>query len=221
MSTSSFQDAFVYLIDNDAETRRSVAFLMFPAGLRYQAYESPQAFLDDYEDRGPGCIVTEVRLPELSGLELQDVAKARGITHPFIFHSAFADVPCTISAFRKGAFDFLQKQSSESMMIDCVQRAIDFDRQQRVLEQNRRRVSAAFDQLSPRERLVLSMLTNGVSNKQIAWELGLTKQTVSAHRAHLLNKFGASNLTELVILIADCDLLEGIQSEFAQNPEQP
>lgn len=209
---------FVYFIDHDPAVRQTLSSLMSSAKIAHVGFDSARAFLDDYCDRGPACIITAIRLPGLSGLQLLKNARSRGITHPIIVLTAYADVPTAVEAFRCGAADFFEKPASESLLLAQIQHWLDADHLEREKRTERTRLLDGFDRLSPRERHVFSMLLQGLSNKQIAWEFDLTKQTVSAHRASILDKMGSENLTDLVVQMAAADLLAEFRNETSLDP---
>lgn len=217
MTTPHFSDdartkSMVYIIDDDPEVRRSMAALLSASGLDCQCFVSAIAFLRDRRDDGPACIVTDVRMPEMSGLQLLERMQATGIGHPVIVMTGYSEVDTVIRAFRNGAVDVFEKPVAGSLLLERVQSAIERDRRART----RRAKAASFREqlakLSSRERQVMGLLVEGRSNKEIAWQLNVSDKTVSAHRSNLLSKLQLESLAQLVTQVASCesqDLLSG------------
>ncbi len=194
----------VYIIDDDGAVRRSLSSLMTAAGLDHTSYESGIAFLAEYRDRGPACLVMDIRMPGISGLQLLERLRAKGIAHPAIMMTGFGEVDAVIRAFRQGAVDFFEKPISGSLLLDHVQKAIESDVRARVQRDQLMSTRAKLARLTAREREVFGMLIEGLPNKQIAFQLKLSEKTIAAHRANLLAKMDASSLAQVIARVVGC-----------------
>jgi two-component system, LuxR family, response regulator FixJ len=194
-------EATVFVVDDDAEMRKSLQWLLESVNLNAVAYGCAQAFLDGYDSRRPGCLVLDVRMPGVSGLELQERLQARGINIPVIIITAHADVPTAVRAMKAGAIDFLEKPFSGQLLLDRIQQALARDRQTRDEQARRAGVGSRIDSLTSRERQVMDLVVQGRVNKQIAAELGLSQKTVEHYRARIMTKMQADGLAELVRLV--------------------
>jgi FixJ family two-component response regulator len=188
----------VFVVDDDEAVRNSLRLLLKSLGLQAVAHASAEAFLAAYDDEQPGCIVLDVRMPGMSGPELQDALNRRGAPIPVIFITGHGDVPMAVEAMRHGAVDFLQKPFSDKDLVNRIQLALAADQRNReaigALDEIRARIAA----LTPRERQVLELVTQGKSNKVIAGDLGASQRTVEIHRSHVMEKMGANSLAQLV-----------------------
>ena len=187
----------VYVVDDDDAGREYVRWLLESAGWTVRSYDCAQDLLDGYDPTFPGCLVTDVRMPGLSGLDLQRELAARSIRIPIIMISAFAEVPMAVRAMRDGALDFLEKPFDGQTLIERVRGAIDADRQQREEQVERDDVAAGLAKLTPRQLSVLEGLTAGKPSKVIAAELGVSPRTVDVHRFRLMHQLGAQSLPDL------------------------
>jgi len=188
----------VFIVDDDPAVRESMTMLMASAGLPARAYPSAADFLDAYAVGAPGCLVLDVRMPGMSGTELQERLDQVGADVPIVFLTAYADIPVAVDAVRAGAVDFLTKPVDAERLLDRVRDALRLDlsrREHRVEEDRARR---RLDALTPREREVLRLVVTGLTNKGIAKVLGLSRRTVETHRANIRRKMGATSLPELV-----------------------
>lgn len=187
----------VHLIDDDEDVRRALSFLLGTAGLAVRVYESAAAFLQQDHKAVRGCIVTDVRMPGIDGLELLRRLKASGSTLPVVVMTGHADVPLAVAAMKAGALDFIEKPFGDDTLLAAIQAALARrDQAGAQAGQVRERLNA----LTPREREVLDGLVAGHPNKTIAYDLGLSPRTVEVHRANVMTKMGASSLSELVRL---------------------
>lgn len=188
----------VFIVDDDELVRQNCEALARHAGLPSEQYSSGHHFLDAYDPARPGCLILDVRMPDMSGLELQQELNRRGAVIPVIFITGVAEVPEAVEAMQHGAFDFLQKPISPEGLLDRMRRALAFDATTRATLTERRRVQARFDSLTDREREILSLVLEGLSNKEAAARMRLSARTVEIHRASLLRKVGARNTAHLV-----------------------
>ena len=194
-------DATVFIIDDDQAVARSLRWLIETVRLKVETFASAQAFLDHYDASKPGCLVLDVRMPGMSGLELQERLAARSGYHPpIIFITGHGDVQMAVRAVQAGAFDFVEKPFNDQDLLDRIQRAIAHDAGQRDKEELRSQLKALFASLTPREREVLDLVVAGMSNKAIANTLGLSAKTVEVHRAKVMEKLHARSLSDLVKL---------------------
>ena len=194
-------DATVFIVDDDQAVARSLRWLIETVRLQVETFASAQAFLDGYDAAKPGCLVLDVRMPGMSGLELQErLAARRGYHVPIIFITGHGDVQMAVRAVQAGAFDFVEKPFNDQDLLDRIQRAIAHDAGQRGKEAQRSQLKALFAGLTPREREVLDLVVEGLSNKAIANTLGLSAKTVEVHRAKVMEKLHARSLSDLVKL---------------------
>lgn len=178
----------VFIVDDDPDALDSLECLLKSIGLDVKSYQSPSSFLQDYDPCQPGCIVLDVRMPELSGLELQLELNQRGPTPPIIVITGHGDVPVCAAAFRAGAFDFIEKPVNPQLLLGRIQRAIEQDLSRRRGLEHWSEVNARIARLTPREREVMEMIAAGQTLKQIACSLEISIQTASKHRARVLEK---------------------------------
>jgi FixJ family two-component response regulator len=188
----------VYVVDDDPSMRRALTNLFESVDLRVEAFGSAQEILQSKPPEVPSCLVLDIRLPGLSGLDLQaDLAKAN-INTPIIFITGHGDIPMTVRAMKGGAVDFLTKPVRDQDMLDAVRAAIERDRRRRDVEKTVSSVRSRFESLTPRERDVLSLVASGLMNKQVAAELGLAEITIKIYRGQIMRKMGAKSLADLV-----------------------
>jgi len=192
-------------VDDDAAVRSSLRLLVKSVGLSAAVFTSAQEFLSSYDTRQPGCLVLDVRMPGMSGLELQQQLNLRGAVIPVIFITGHGDIPMAVEAMQHGAFDFLQKPFRDQDLIDRIQRALEKDRENRAALGQRARIRERLDSLTPREREVLALVTSGKANKVMAADLGLSQRTVEIHRAHVMEKMAASSIAQLVRMVLDLE----------------
>ena len=195
----------VFIVDDDAAVRNSLRLLVKSVGLTAAAFVSAQEFLATYDPHQPGCLVLDVRMPGMSGLDLQQQLNLRGAVIPVIFITGHGDIPMAVEAMQHGAFDFLQKPFRDQDLIDRIQRALEKDRESRALLGERTRIRERLDSLTPREREVLNLVASGKANKAMAAELGLSQRTVEIHRARVMEKMGASSVAQLVRMVLDLE----------------
>lgn len=191
-------DAVVHVIDDDQAARESLEFLLDCAGLAVRSYESAVEFLKAVPSMEHGCIVTDVRMPEMSGVELIGRLKALGVADPVIVITGHADVPLAIQAMKAGVADFLEKPFSDGAILGAIHAALARDAGRDQAKADRDRIAALLDTLSPRERQVLEKLVEGRANKVIAFDLDISARTVEVYRANVMTKMQAGSLSELV-----------------------
>ena len=190
--------ATVYIVDDDASTRELLAWLMARAGLRAEAFPDAASFLGSYRPQRRGCLILDLNMPGMSGLELQQSLKAQGVVIPVIFLSGRADVRNAVLAVKEGAFDFLEKPFDYRQLVGLVEECLQRDARARAERERRRAVCERFAQLSGREREVLDQVVAGRLNREIAESLDISVKTVEAHRARLMEKLAVGSVAELV-----------------------
>jgi FixJ family two-component response regulator len=191
----------VHVVDDDPAVRRSLAWLLEGDGLVVQTHASAEDFLDALIPELPGCALVDLRMPGMSGLELQQALAARGVALPIVFVTAHGDVPLAVAAMRRGAVDFIEKPFNDEALLEAVNRALGADVRQRGGDKERAEFRARIATLSPREREVLEAVVAGKPNKLIAASLGIAIKTVEVHRARVMDKMGAGSLATLVRLV--------------------
>lgn len=190
--------AVVHLIDDDEDVRKALAFLLGTAGLAVRIHESGVHFLENLEGLQPGCIVSDVRMPGLDGLELQRKLKEKGVDMPMIIMTGHADVGLAVAAMKAGAVDFLEKPFDDELLLSAIRVALSRYDQAGQSQAEAAQIRARAESLSARERQVLEGLLVGHPNKTIAFDLGISPRTVEVHRANVMAKMGAKNLSGLL-----------------------
>ncbi|UCD23772.1 MAG: response regulator transcription factor [Gemmatimonadota bacterium] len=191
----------VFIVDDDAAVRDALGLLLRSIHLSCELYPSANAFLEAYDADRPGCLVLDVRMPGMSGLELQQELERLHSTLPIIFLTAHGDVPMAVTAVKAGAADFLEKPFRDQDLIDKIQHAIAADTSIRRKLEDRRQILARIQSLTPREREVMDKVVDGSPNKVIAMDLGLSQRTVEIHRTRVMRKMQASSLSQLVQIV--------------------
>jgi FixJ family two-component response regulator len=192
------EDPVVFVIDDDPSMRDAFRSLFQSVGWRVELFGSAPEFMQSARPDGPACLVLDIRLPRLSGLEFQTELADANIELPIIFITGHGDIPMSVKAMKAGAVDFLTKPFRDQDMLDAVTRAIEADRTRRSSQQATSGVRESFARLSPREREVMTLVTRGLMNKQVAHELGLSEITVKLYRGQAMRKMGAGSLADLV-----------------------
>jgi FixJ family two-component response regulator len=196
----------VFIVDDDDAVRGSLRLLLKSFGLPSVALGSAQEFLDTWHAEQPGCLILDVRMPGMSGLELQTELNRRGAIIPVIFISGHGDIPMAVEAIQHGAFDFLSKPFSDQDLIDRVRRAIAVDAENRKALAEKETLRSRYESLTPREKEVLLLVTQGKANKVMAGDLGVSQRTVEIHRARVMEKMGAHSLAQLVRMTIDLEI---------------
>ena len=190
----------VYVVDDDASVRKSLDRLIRSAGLAVETFASARDFLAGHHPDLPACLLLDIEMPEITGLELQKKLTALNQYLPIIFITGFGNVPKSVQAMKAGAFDFLEKPFEAATLLDTIHRAIQHDIQIRQQNKDLAAIRKRSDSLTNREREVFELVAAGMLNKQIAFQLGITEATIKLHRARIMQKMGAQSLADLVRL---------------------
>jgi FixJ family two-component response regulator len=188
----------VYVIDDEQDVRDALRMLLKSISLDVETFASALEFLDHYQVDWPGCVLADIRMPGMSGIELQEKLNTMGAPIPVIVISGHADVPTAVRVIQEGAIDLLEKPFSDQRMLDKVHQAINRDLKLREAFQEQQRIQNCYDTLTPREKQIMSEVAAGKMNKVIAYELDITTRTVELHRAHVMEKMQARSLADLI-----------------------
>ena len=198
MTSNQDEVPTVFVVDDDPAIRFAMQALMESIGLKHEILASGDEFLENVSDQRSGCLVLDIRMPGLGGLELQEELIRRGNTLPIIFITGHGDVPMAVDAMQKGAVDFIQKPFRDQDLLDRVREALATDEEQRKTQQEHAEVAERLSRLTNREREVFDLVVTGKPNKVIAYELSVSQRTVEIHRARVMEKMSAKSLADLV-----------------------
>jgi len=213
------ESATVFLVDDDPSILRALTRLLRAGGHQVSAFRSPRDFLAQHDAAVPGCVVLDLAMPGLNGLELQTALAAAGCQRPIVFISGHGDVPSSVRAMKAGAVDFLTKPVSEENLLAAIQRAIERDRLMRDARAQLQAIGERLNRLTPREREVLQHVVAGQLNKQIAADLGTVEKTVKVHRSRVMEKMGVRSLADLVRMAERVGLTA--ITAYADSPPHP
>ena len=205
------EEQVVYIVDDDSDVRESLVILMETVGQAFKEYESAHAFLGDYHEGMRGCLVADIRMPRMSGLELQEKLIDAGSLLPIIFITGHGDISLAVKAMRRGALDFIRKPFHEQNLLDRINEALDIEDGKRKAQMDKQQLVERFDSLSQRELEVLELVAQGKMSKVVADDLGISERTVEAHRSHIMHKLGIHTVAQLIRL--------KIQIEMLSEPE--
>lgn len=192
------EDPIIFVVDDDEAVRLSTEMLIRSMGLRVETFDSATEFLEDFDPQQPGCVILDIRMPGMSGLELQDHLNEMKASIPIIFVTGHGDVPMAVAAMKAGAIDFIQKPFRDQELIDRVHAALDEDREKRQEAAAQGEINERIKTLTSREFEVMGLVVDGKPNKAIAFDLGLSPRTVEIHRARVMQKMAAGSLADLV-----------------------
>jgi FixJ family two-component response regulator len=198
MPLQSDQKAIVHVVDDDPSMREALQDLFLSIGLETRTYATARDFLATAVSDAPGCLVIDIRLPDMNGLDFQLQLTETGVRLPVVMMTGYGDIPMSVRAMKHGAVDFLPKPFKDQDMLDAVLAAIERDRQRRAVDGDVSKMRERFGTLSPREQQVMLLVTTGKMNKQVAGDLGISEITVKIHRAAVMRKMGARTLADLV-----------------------
>lgn len=197
----------VFLVDDEADVRASLSMLIRSIGLEVEAFDSPQAYLEAYDPERRGCLVLDMRMPGMSGLQLQEKLANMGLHPPIVMISGHGEIPNAVQAVQRGAVDFLQKPVSDQLLLDRIQQALQLDLTNRRNHDISIDAQSRYDRLTHRERQVLTGVIAGKLNKTIASELDVSTRTIEIHRANLMEKMQAKSLSALMQIVANVEEL--------------
>ena len=206
MSRKPPHKPLAFIVDDDPQIRHAIGILLDSVDQPHAVFASPLDFLEELTDDHAGCLVSDIRMPEMDGLELQKTLTERNCQLPIIFITGHGDVPMAVEAMQKGAVSFLQKPFRDQELLDCIKVAMAKDTAQRAASSSRDEIGERIERLTAREREVMELVVAGKSNKVIGYELGVSQRTVEIHRARVMEKMQARSLAELVRLhLRYCD----------------
>lgn len=209
--------ATVFVVDDDQAMRNSLKWLIESVGMSVEVFGSADEFIRSYYPGRAGCLLLDVRMPGMSGLELQEYFVEQQIRIPVIIITGHGDVPMAVRAMKVGAVDFIEKPFNDELLLDSIRNALIIDVEQRSLQAERSEIAARLAELTPREHQVMEMVTDGRANKEIALALGVSAKTVEAHRARVMEKMQASSLADLVKMA----IAANISSEETEDSDTP
>lgn len=193
-------EATVYVVDDDPSVRAGLSRLLQSMGLTVKTFASAREFLEQAVSEEPGCLIVDLRMPAMNGLELQEQLMTRNLNLPVIFLTGYGTVPASVRAMKRGAVDFLEKPVDDQVLLDAIYQALEKDRENRRNQAEVKSIQDRLKSLTPREYEVFTLITTGLLNKQVAYELGTAEKTIKVHRARIMEKMHCESLAQLVRL---------------------
>lgn len=191
-------DGTVFVVDDDPAILKALSRLLRSHRFQVQTFQSARSFLEQHDDSAPGCLILDIAMPDVSGLEVQKILKSSNSQRPIVFLTGHSDVPNAIRAMRSGAINFLIKPVNSRILLEAVNEALEKDRQERSIKAELLSLQMRLAALTPREREVMGYVVKGLLNKQVAVELGTVEKTIKVHRSRVMHKMGVRSLAELV-----------------------
>ncbi|HEG44264.1 MAG TPA: response regulator transcription factor [Phycisphaerales bacterium] len=201
------QQPVVFVVDDDPAVRTGIKFLVSSVDLQFAEFSSAREFLDSYDPSRPGCLILDIRMPKMGGLELQDELNKLDFILPIIFLTGHGDVPVSVKALKAGAFDFIEKPPQDQVLLDTIQKALRKDAQDRETMQHKQQLKAKLSLLSDKDVEVLKMIADSQPNKTIAFKMGLSEKTIEYHRAKIMKKLEVPSIQELVKFALEAGML--------------
>lgn len=199
-------DAVIHVVDDDKAMCESMRWLIESVGFNVRTYPGAKQFLESYQDEHTGCLLLDVRMPEMSGLELQEQLNKHHIHLPIIFVTGHGDVPMAVRAMKSGALEFLNKPFNDQELLDSINRAIEIDQERRKNQVQHNQITERLEKLTTRERQVLKLLIQGKLNKMVAAELDLSIKTIELHRSNIMRKLKSRSLAQIISMIYAHDI---------------
>jgi FixJ family two-component response regulator len=196
----NLMEAKVYVVDDDPSVRAGLSRLLQSMGLTVKTFASAREFLEQAVSEEPGCLIVDLRMPAMNGLELQEQLMTRNLNLPVIFLTGYGTVPASVRAMKRGAVDFLEKPVDDQVLLDAIYQALEKDRGNRHNQAEAKAIQDRLKSLTPREYEVFTLITTGLLNKQVAYELGTAEKTIKVHRARIMEKMHCESLAQLVRL---------------------
>lgn len=198
----------VFVVDDDPAVRDSLSLFFDSKGYAVRAFDSAMAFLDGYKAIEPSCLLLDIRMPGMDGMELQETMAKRNIRIPTIFITGHGDITMAVRAIKKGACDFIEKPFDNNALLKCIEAAISLSQEKHLLNTRISGITKHYKQLTPREKEVMAQVVNGLSNKQIAEKLYISHRTVEIHRRRVMNKMQASSISDLISMAIACGVFK-------------
>ncbi|MHB1215226.1 MAG: response regulator transcription factor [Thiobacillus sp.] len=195
----------VFVVDDDAAIRDALSQLVETAGLQVESHAGGVAFLEAYVEYRPGCVLLDMAMPDMTGLEVQAALNTRGFAIPIVFLTGHGDIPMAVKAVQAGAVDFLEKPLQGAVLLERIQRALAMDQEWQQTRGRCQAIRQRYARLSGREREIMGLAVSGLTSKEIARKLEISPRTVDVHRTHVMHKMGADNVADLVNMAAACD----------------